>query len=107
MLTLMALALQGAPISDATSLEYDLQCVSALSFAAQQEGADRAGLVPLSTFYLGRIDARGVSDEAIVAAAKAAMPKLQGADVGAVLESCAGRMDAANSRIDAINRANG
>ena len=102
MLTLMALALQGAPITDTSSLEYDLQCVSALSFVSQQEGVDRAQLMPLSTFYLGRIDGRGASDAALKAAATNAMGKLDGADVNAVLEHCAGRLEAANAKLRSL-----
>ncbi|MCJ8191231.1 hypothetical protein [Sphingomicrobium aestuariivivum] len=102
MLTLMALALQGAPITDTSSLEYDLQCVSALSFVSQQEGVDRAQLVPMSTFFLGRIDARGTSGAALKAAGERAMAKLEGADVNAVLQHCSGRIDAANAKLQAL-----
>ncbi|MCJ7421109.1 hypothetical protein [Sphingomicrobium astaxanthinifaciens] len=105
MLSILALALQGAPISDATSLEFDLQCITATTVAAQREEAPNAVIAPLSTYYLGRIDARGVDDAAIMAAARAASARIDGAPLGAILSACQRRLGDMGRRLNGIGAA--
>lgn len=105
MLSLLALALQGAPISDSASLEFDMQCVTAVVAASQQDDAPAQALAPISTYYLGRVDARGSSDAEISAARQRATEAMEGASLGDILRACQGRMTEMGQRLQGIGSA--
>ena len=107
MLTLsLALAIQAAAtpavVPKDDTLDYDVACVSVIS-AAVQQNEDKAGqLMPLSTFYIGRIDARSASDDAIRTAGSAISSDFAGKDIQPVFQSCTETFRTAGARLNRI-----
>jgi hypothetical protein len=98
LITSLALALQAVPVQDANSLDFDVQCLSAIS-AARQNGGPAEKLMPISTFYMGRLDARGVSDADLRTATQRVTPKLEGSEVQPILAACAAELQETGQRL--------
>ncbi|WP_343344526.1 hypothetical protein WJT74_10400 [Sphingomicrobium sp. XHP0239] len=105
LLASLALAFQPAPVPAADSLQFDLSCISVLSAAAQQDETMAPRLMPVSTFYIGRVDARSVSDADLRTAAQSVGANLANKDVQPVFDACAARFRAAGQRLTALNGA--
>ena len=99
----LALALQPAPSPAPDSLEWDLQCLSVIA-AARQQGLPEAQLMPLSTFYVGRVSGRGSSSEAIKAKGAAVQAQMQGKELAPLYQACGERLQEEGRRLSTLSR---